>query len=37
MRQKFSGAEAVHEILIDVELHVSDTVADVTDFLVVSV
>ena len=35
MRQKFGGAEAIHEVLIDVELQIGDAVADLFDVLVI--
>jgi len=33
MRQKFSGAEAVHEILIDIEFQVGDSFTDLMDLV----
>ena len=37
MRQKFSGAEAVHEILIDIQLQVGDSLADLMDLVMVCI
>ena len=37
MRQEFCSAEAIHEILIDVELHVSNALADPIGLIVIFV